>query len=134
MTALFEQKTETETTAPKERPDPKVVRLLEGYGYRAEAVRLWSPEQANTTLNSCKKEQAIALRRADDVARAQEESVPRGQPSWVERQEAAANIEQAQGEGIDELHQRVCYSLYALRDDELKRLAGHLIRLMRGEK
>jgi hypothetical protein len=129
VSALFA--TDEPNAAIRERPSAEVVRLLESFGYRAEAVRLWTPEHANTVLHACKKEQAIALRRAEGVAREQDGSVARGQPSWVERQDAAACIEQAQGEGIDELAQRVAYSIYTLHDHELKRLASHLIRLYR---
>jgi hypothetical protein len=135
MSALFtnDDGVATDDNAEPSRPDVKTVRLLEGFGYRAEAVRLWTAEKAFTTLQACRKEQKIALARAERTAVEQEDSVPRGQPSQVERLAAAACIEQATTEGIDELHQCVCYSLYALRDDELKRLAGFVVRVMRGQ-
>lgn len=130
MSTLFTDEAD-ETTAAPARPPAKVVRLLETYGYRSEAVRLWTPEKASTVLNACKREEAIALRRAAAVARQQDETAPRGQPSLVERQEAAAALEQAMAGG-DELYQAISYTTYVLRDDEARRLAGWLVKLYRG--
>lgn len=120
-------------TATLDRPDTATVKELERYGFKAESVRKWSPEKAETQLGHCRAEERIALRQAEDRARQQEEHVPRGQPTLMERQSAASCIEQAQDKGIEELSQCMAYSLYALSDDETKRLAGYLIRLMRGQ-
>lgn len=136
MTALFandQDEAGDDTAAAPGRPPAKVVRLLESYGYRAEAVRRWTPEKAATVLNACKKEEAIALRRAAAVAKRQDETAPRGQPSLVERMEAAASLEQALSGGGDDLFQGIAYTVYVLRDDEARRLAGWLVRLYRGE-
>ena len=129
-TALFDTAT-GESTATKTRPDRKTVQALEAFGYKADAVRNWTVERAETTLASCRLEQKIALRKADDVARTQEEHVARGQPTLMERQAAAECIEQAQSKGIEELSQCMSYAIYALSDDETKHLAAYLIGLMR---
>lgn len=133
MSSLFpdDAAEDADTTTAPDRPSAKVVRQLEVFGYRAEAVRRWTPEKANTVLNSCKREEQIALRRADATAKAQGEEFPRGQPTQPERLEAAACIEQAAGRGIEELHQCVAYTIYALSDSELKSLAGYLVQTFR---
>lgn len=132
--SLFDADAEDGSVVIADRPDAKTVRLLEGFNYRKEAVRGWSAEKAATVLATCKREQAIALRHAAAVAREQDETAPpRGQTSLVERQVAAAFIEQSQGCGIDEIYHSVMYSVHALRDDEVKRLADFLIRKLRGQ-
>ena len=76
-------------TVTKTRPDAETVRLLEGYSYKRDVVRTWTPERAETVLANCRRDEASALRRADDVARTQDEVVARGQPTWPERMAAA---------------------------------------------
>lgn len=112
-------------------PSPAVVQQLEGYGYAKEKVRKWTVEHANTVLNTCRKRDAIALRRAQQTAREQDQDAPRGQPSLVERQEAAAFIEQQRGP--NDLLTAVSMTAYCLTDDELGRLAGYFVRLFRGQ-
>lgn len=133
MSNLFASQ-ERKEAAPTDRPTARVVRELEAFGYKAEAVRTWTREKANTALASCRREEAVALRRAEATAKQQGEEFPRGQPSIIERLEAAACVEQALGGGIDELCQTLMYTLYVLSDGELKRLANYLVRLYRGEQ
>lgn len=133
MSTLFPTTDDDATDTPADRPNVKVVRALELYGYRADVVRTWSAAKANTVLNSCKKEEAVALRRAEGKARA-EDGVPRGQPGLVERLAAALSLEESLGDGPEELCQAVAYTVHCLTDGELKRLAGYLIRTYRGER
>lgn len=133
MSALFDSQDGDTVTAPT-RPDGKTVRLLESFNYRAEAVRRWTAEKATTVLKACQQEERIALRRAEARAKTQEgPDAPRGQPSLVERLAAADAIAQAAGLGLDELLQTVTATVYCLTDDELKRLAGYLAKLFRGQ-
>lgn len=131
---LFTEEGDEETASAPELATPKQVRLLEGFHYRREAVRLWTREKAETVLRNCQREERIALNRAMALAKEQGGELPeRGQVSQVERLTAATFLEQSQGQGIDELCQAVAYSVYVLSDDELKRLASYLIRVYRGE-
>jgi hypothetical protein len=118
-------------TAP-ELATAKQVRLLEGFNYRREAVRKWTQERAETVLRSCQREQRIALARAEAKAGAIDAAGKRGQPSIVERLNAATYVEQMLRAGdADELLQAVMYSLYVCTDDELKQLAAHVATLWR---
>lgn len=122
------------TVAAPALAKPTTVRHLEAYGYRREAVRKWTAERAETVLRNCRQEERIALNRAKKVAEEQDAPTPRGQASHVERAEAATYVEQtlAKGCGVDDLLQALAYSLYVSTDDELKRLAGYLVKLWRG--
>ena len=133
MSTLFtdDDADDTELDTTPELATVKQVRLLEGYSYRKEAVRLWTKEKAETVLRACQREERIALQRAAAVAREQDGTVSRGQPSVVERMTAAAYLEQAQGEGVDELTQAVMHTVYVLSDDELRSLAKYLVRKYR---
>lgn len=122
---LFPEDTDT-VTAP-ERPSPRVVRLLEPFGYRAEAVRLWTPEHAETVLRACQREQRIALARADRAARQAEGTAKRGQPGRVERLQAAEYLTQCLSGDVDDLQQAVLYSGHAMTDAEVRELAGWLL-------
>jgi hypothetical protein len=115
------------------RPDPKTVRLLEGFNYSREAVRQWTPEKAETVLRNCKREERIALARAAQTAKEQDGAVARGQPSQVERLQAAAFVEQALKGGVDEVIQAVGYALHVCTDDEARDEAMRLVRLWRGQ-
>jgi len=133
MGSLFDADTATEPPAAPGRPAGKVVRALEGYGYRADVVRTWTPEKANTVLASCRREELVTLRRADTAAKRQGEEYARGRASGVERREAADAIEQAYPAGPDELCQTLMYTLYVLSDGELRKLAESLVPVYRGE-
>ena len=114
-----------------EHPSREVVQQLEAFGYRADAVRKWSAVKANTVLHARRKEEAIALRRAAAVA-GDQDAPRKGTPTGVERLEAAAALERAMGEGPDELTQALGYTVYALTDDETRRLAGYVVKVFRG--
>lgn len=133
MSTLFTEDDDGGTVAVAGRPDPKTVRLLEGYGYKREAVRLWTPERAETTLRAEKREERIALARAAQTAREQDGAVARLQPSQVERLQAAEFLEQALKGGADEVIQAIGYSLHVSTDAEAKRLGAWLVRLWRGQ-
>lgn len=130
--SLFDEDDESdeEFDSPPELATPKLVRLLEGFSYRREAVRKWTKEKAETVLRSCQREQRIALRRAAATA-GQIDGEKRGQASALERQVAATYVQQVLDGRIepDELLQALAYSLHVSTDDELKRLAGYLVRL-----
>lgn len=131
MTTLFDDGDDAATQVSDDRPAAKVVRALEGYGYRAEAVRRWTAEKASTVLHACRKEERIALRRATGKAQ-QQDGTGRGQPSTVERLAAATCIEDAAALGIDELNQTLMYTVYCLTDDELKQVANWFVGMFRG--
>lgn len=125
---------DTGSVAAPDRPCARVVRLLEGYNFRAEAVRLWTPERAETTLRACQREERIALARADRAAQKQEETVKRGQPGLVERADAAAYLAQCLHGDPDDLHCAILHSGYALTDAEVREVAAILINKFRGEQ
>lgn len=132
MTRLF--KDDTDTDQP---PRPSTVRALEGFAYKAEAVRKWSHVKAETVLAACRREEAIGLQRA--AAKATAEGVKTGdvpaalgEPSRLEREDAAGYIDAATGAGHDETYQALMYSVHLLTRDECRRLAGYLVKLFRG--
>jgi NAD(P)-dependent dehydrogenase (short-subunit alcohol dehydrogenase family) len=116
-------------------PDAVTVEALEAYGYKAAAVRKWTREKALVALDARRREEAIArrraLKRAEEEGRESEAAPARGQPLGFIRLEAAKYLEQPMS--IDDLSQAVAYSVCHLTDAEVKRLAGYLIRLFRGE-
>ena len=135
MNSLFStDEDDTQLECPVELATAEQVRELEGFGRLKEAVRRWTREKAAAVLADCKREQQIALRRAASVALAQSGDAARGQPSTIERVTAAVFLEQAMGEGADELVQAVAYTVWVLTDAELKRLAGYLVRVYRSER
>ena len=136
MNPLFDTDESGNVVTAVDKPSREVVCLLEGFGYKPEAVRQWSAVKANTVLHTRRKEDAIAVRRAEAVAREQEQdaTVARGQPTQIERWEAAAALRRALPHGVDELHMAVVHTVYALNDDELKSLAEKLIATFRGKK
>jgi hypothetical protein len=114
-------------------PDALTVEALEAYGYKAAAVRKWSREKALVALDARRKEESIARRRALRRAGEEEESIaPRGQPIPVMRLQAAVELEREQS--VDELAQGLSYTVHQLTDDEVRRLAGWLVKLFRGQK
>lgn len=125
-----EAEIDTEVDAPVELATPKQVRLLEPFNYRKEAVRKWTRERAEQVLRKCQQEERIALRRAAQTAKEQD-GLARGQPTPMERLEAANALEQAVG--IDETLIVMSAALYVMTDDETKRFAGYLIRMWRGQ-
>ncbi len=127
MSTLF-----PDTGAPaRTGPRPEIVRALEGFGYKAEAVRKWTAVKANSVLHACRREEGIALSRAATKA-ATVDGPGRSRPSRVERAVAAIAIEQAIALSADETAQAVAYTVYCLTDDETARLAGYLVKLFRG--
>lgn len=123
-----------EVAQPPAMATVEVVRLLEAFGYRREAVRKWTAEHAATVLNSCKKEEAIALRRAAQKAREQDGEAAQGGPSALERAAAADYIEQSlRGDTADDRLQCLRYSTHCLTDGEVRRLMGYVVRLYRGD-
>jgi hypothetical protein len=122
----------TTTRTTTDAPDALTVEALEAYGYKAAAVRKWTPERALVALDARRKEEAIARRRALRRAGEQEEAIaPRGQPIPVMRLQAAAELEREQN--VDELVQGLSHSMHLLTDEEIRKLAGYLIRRFRGE-
>lgn len=122
-----------EAPRPPDLATAEQVRLLEGYNYRREAVRKWTAEHAATVLNSCKKEEAIALRRAAQKAREQDGEAAQGGPSLIERVAAADYIEQSlRDDTADDRLQCLRYSTHCLTDGEVRRLMGYVVRLYRG--
>jgi hypothetical protein len=123
----------TTTRTTTDAPDALTVEALEAYGYKAAAVRKWTPEKALVALDARRKEEAIARRRALRRAGEEEEAIaPRGQPIPVMRLQAAVELEREQG--VDELVQGLAYTVHQLTDDEVRRLAGWLVKLFRGQK
>jgi hypothetical protein len=132
--SLFDTDESGAVVTAADRPSREVVCLLEGYGFKPDAVRQWTAVKANVVLADRRRQDAIVTRRADAVAREQEDSpAARGQPTGVERLEAAAAIEAAMKRGIDELHSTVSMTVYAMTDDELKQYAGLLVMTLRGK-
>jgi hypothetical protein len=108
--------------------------LLEGFGYRPEAVRRWTTEKAETVLRNCQREERIVLARAARLAGEQGGETTRGQCSIPERINSAVFIEQQLDRGgADELTQAVAYTIYALTDGETRRLAGYIVRVLKGD-
>lgn len=107
----------------------EVVRQLEGFGYKAEVVRKWSAAKATIVLDSAKREQAIALERAAEKARAQDRPKPIGGPLPMLRLHAASYLSEPMSP--NDLTQAVMYSIHELDGSEIVRLAGYLVTLFR---
>lgn len=116
-----------------DRVPPGVIHELEDFGYKREAVSEWSYEKAYTILQAKKMERRIALQRAATTAQEIDGTVVRGRCGRPERLTVAAYVDEAGMHGTDELLVALMYSLYALSEDELKRLAGYMVRVYRGE-
>jgi hypothetical protein len=129
-TTLFPDDVES----PPELATTAQVRLLEGFLYRSEHVRRWTREKAETVLRACQREERIVLARAAALAKEQGGETSRGSASIPERINSACFIEQQLGAGgADELTQAVAYTLYALTDGETRRLAGYIVRVLKGD-
>lgn len=118
-----------------DRPDEATTRLLvDAYGYRLEAVRLWSKARATTVLANCKREDRIVARRSAEAAAKLDDKGSRQQPSKLDRVVAANYLTETLETGtIEELTQAFMYSAWVLTDDETRRLVGYVVRLLRGE-
>jgi hypothetical protein len=118
---------------PEDRAPIEVVRLLEGMGYDRDKTKKWTATRAWQTLSKCKRDDAVAVRRAATLARTQEDAPPpsRGQPSQLEREVAAAFLVESLAGPIDDLVAGLLHVSHAFTDDEARRLAGYLIRMLR---
>lgn len=129
---LFDTDESGNVVTAADKPSREVVCLLESFGYKPDVVRTWTAVKANVVLNDRRRQDAIAARRADAVAREQEDSpASRGQPTGIERLEAAAAIEAAMKQGVDELHATISMTVYALADAELPPVAAFLVATLR---
>jgi len=115
------------------RPTGEQIRLLaDTWGYRPEAVRTWTKSKADSVIQSHRKQDAATTRRAMSEAEKQDGKQVRGQPAIPERMEVAAYLDEIAAAGPDEWCAALSYSMHALTDDELGRLRGHLVKLLRG--
>lgn len=128
---LFDEHTGVATAA-------QVRALTEEFGYDRVKVSAWTPEHAETVLRARRNEDRIGLKRAakraaeiDHTADVPPE-LDRPAPGTMWRELAAKDVEQQLADGDpDEVLQTVAYSLHTLTDDELRRLAGYLVKLWR---
>jgi hypothetical protein len=93
--------------------------LIHQHGFRESTVSTWSEDRIATVLRAANTAACI-------------DGTSRGQPSRVERQEAAAYLEETLDRGGDELVNAVLYVGHCLSDSEAKELAAKLIDLFRG--
>lgn len=110
--------------------NPDIVKELERFGYKPEKVQNWTTERATAVLEMVRKEQNLQKQRS--AAKAGDPTTPkRGQPTPMERLNAAAYLEQCRNPA--DLNQALLYCGCYLTDDETKRVAGYFIRLFRGQ-
>lgn len=121
-----------------EKPTGATIRALEGFGFKADAVRKWSKGKAEAKLHECKKQQAIDLAKSKSTAAAiEEEGVPpdpiKGRAPTPICCDAADYIEEALAKGNAlEIMFAVRAAVYCLADARTKKLADHLARVLRG--
>lgn len=136
MTTLFDTGEAPATPRANDdphRPTSEQIRLLaDSWGYRPESVRTWTRSKADSVIQSHRKRDAASVRRAMTDAERLEGKVSRGQPAIPERLEVAAYLDEIAGAGPDEWCAAIAHSMHALTDDELGRLRGHLVKLLRG--
>jgi hypothetical protein len=105
--------------------------LIHQHGFRESTVSTWSEDRIATVLSARRRDGRLAVQRAANTA-ACIDGTSRGQPSRVERQEAAAYLEETLDRGGDELVNAVLYVGHCLSDSEAKDLAAKLSDLFRG--
>lgn len=115
------------------KPTPDIVReLCDRFGFDPNKVRNWSYTRAFATLEARKKEEAIALQRAEAKAAAIDGQ--RGRVPPVLRLHAADYLEEAiAAGGPDNLCLAVSYACCHLQDDEVRRLAEFMAKKFRSE-
>lgn len=106
------------------------LRELESHGYSQKRTEAWSEEKIVTVLAARRREARLAIARAEGKAAAIDGA--RGTASQLERSCAACYIEQALNDDNDALLSML-YAGHCLTTDELKELARHMVRTLRGE-
>jgi hypothetical protein len=102
---------------------------------RKEAVVLgWSRAKATTTLEGLKREKGLIEYRAATRAGVDEAGLVKPRPvmDWV-RRDAADYLEQAISRGSVETALALSWAVLDMQDDEQRRLAGWLVKLLRGQ-
>jgi hypothetical protein len=118
----------TTTQAANGGPPPAVVQMLEGYGYKGDLVRGWSAARARVVLATTQREERIALARANAEAADDAADAP---PLDCLRADAAAFIEECKG--VREKAMAVSYAICHMTNDEVVKLAAHMVKRFRGQ-
>lgn len=118
----------------RSEPSAELIKELEGFGYKADAVQRWTATRARLALAKAQKDRAITLKRAIEAAKKEgyvfeDAPTPEDVIPYRLRVEAAEYIEEC----LDryDLSRAIDYSLSQMTADELRRLGGYLARLLR---
>jgi len=114
--------------------DDEIAELTTVYALDEKKVRRWDRVKVSVMLDAHRRQDTITRRRAERVAAGQEEepvTVPRGQPSHLERVVAADFLEQSLAGPVDDLAASLLYVSHAFTDDEVRSVAAHLITVLR---
>jgi hypothetical protein len=106
------------------------LRELERHGYSQKRTGDWSDERILTVLEARRRENRVGLARASGKAEAIDGT--RGVASRLERQAAAAYLEEALADGTADALASVLYAGWCLTTAELRELAGGMVRTLRG--
>jgi hypothetical protein len=124
---------------PRLATDEQVERLLVlGAGSDPDKARekfkKWSYERAGLTINEWSRRAKLVEQRAKDKAREYDDVEARvREPLPFELEDAAAGIAQALDHGALELASAVSGAVWVMPEDRLRTLAGHLMRVLRGQ-
>lgn len=124
-TALFTTATEDE-----------VRELVDCYALDEKRVRAWDRTKVQVMLDSHRRADAITRRRAAKAAEAFEDDAapaPVSEPSALERQVAADFLEGALKGDLWQLQAGLLCVSHAFTCDEVRRVAGYFVRMLRGE-
>jgi hypothetical protein len=116
-------------------PEETTVRALVDVFGRSEAiVRKWTRAKAKVTLDGLRREAALIEHRSATRAGADEAGLTKPRPVQDGvRRDAADYLEQAIARGPVEVALALSWAVLDMQDDEQKRLAGWLVKLLRGQ-
>jgi hypothetical protein len=116
-------------------PDEKDVRqLVDTFGRKEAIVLGWSKAKAKTVLEGLQREKALLEFRTATRAGQDEAGLVKPRPVMDGvRRDAADYLEQAIARGPVEVALALSWAVLDLQDDEQKRLAGWLVKLLRGQ-
>lgn len=100
--------------------------LVDRFGHKQETIAKWTASRVMAVYHARCREEAAALARADEAARAidgERQAVP-GLFRWA----AADYLRDAKQQGRDALMLALSYSVCHLNDDEVTRFADHMAK------
>lgn len=126
---------EAQLPGMEDPPDERTVReLVDRFGFKEEKVLTWGRSRAEVTVQTKRKEEAIAVRKAAEAAGEEVPSHAAKRPvSGAEKLTAAEYLERALASDTDSQYLAVSYGVFDLDEAEVRKLAGWLAKRFRGE-